>query len=237
MSTGFFGDANGVLNVDWIGVCSDVLPGKRARFTVKDGLPNDHIWALAEGADAGLWVGTDRGLCLLDRTTGKVVTYGGEAGVNAGFPHEVVRALRIDRRGTLWVGFERGFGPFDVARILLGLAVGLSIAVAYVALIARWTAADIARPIEELRANMARAESRLPHGKLMVICETSPFNSCGKSCALAMRKSMFGKSARECSRRFSRHESTPMMKWRGKLSARWRTNLPSPVPRSRMMRS
>jgi len=38
MSTGFFGDANGVLNVDWIGVCSDVLPGKKARFTIKNGV-------------------------------------------------------------------------------------------------------------------------------------------------------------------------------------------------------
>jgi len=38
MSTSFFSDANGVQNVDWIGVCSDVLPGKKARLTVKDGI-------------------------------------------------------------------------------------------------------------------------------------------------------------------------------------------------------
>jgi hypothetical protein len=37
MSTGFFSDANGVQNIDWIGVCSDVLPGKKARLTVEDG--------------------------------------------------------------------------------------------------------------------------------------------------------------------------------------------------------
>jgi hypothetical protein len=38
MSTGFFSDANGILNVDWIGTCSEVLPGKKARFTIKDGV-------------------------------------------------------------------------------------------------------------------------------------------------------------------------------------------------------
>ena len=38
ISTGFFSDSNGVLNVDWIGTLSDVLPGKKARFTIKDGV-------------------------------------------------------------------------------------------------------------------------------------------------------------------------------------------------------
>lgn len=38
MSTGFFSDANGVQNVDWIGVCSDVLPGKKARLTIRNGV-------------------------------------------------------------------------------------------------------------------------------------------------------------------------------------------------------
>ncbi len=37
MSAAFHNDANGVQNVDWIGVCSDVLPGKKARLTVEDG--------------------------------------------------------------------------------------------------------------------------------------------------------------------------------------------------------
>jgi hypothetical protein len=58
MSTGFFGDANGVLNVDWIGVCSDILPGRRARFTVKDGVLvkaeeelGEMFWKMLEAVD------------------------------------------------------------------------------------------------------------------------------------------------------------------------------------------
>ena len=50
-------------------------------------------------------------------------------------------------------------GPFDTLRIVFGLSLGLALVLVYVSLIAKWTAADIARPIEALRANMARAET------------------------------------------------------------------------------
>jgi len=48
--------------------------------------------------------------------------------------------------------------PFDTLRIVTGLLFGLSIVLVYVILIARWTAEDISRPLEKLRANMSRAE-------------------------------------------------------------------------------
>jgi class 3 adenylate cyclase len=67
-------------------------------------------------------------------------------------------------------------GPFDVVRIVLGLSLGLAIAIAYVWLIARWTAADIARPIEELRANMARAEE----GDLSALTSATTANELGE---------------------------------------------------------
>jgi len=38
MSVGDFSDVNGVQNVDWIGTLSEVMPGKKARFTFKDGV-------------------------------------------------------------------------------------------------------------------------------------------------------------------------------------------------------
>jgi len=50
-------------------------------------------------------------------------------------------------------------GPFDTLRIVIGLSLGLSLVLVYVFFISRWTATDIARPIELLRANMARAEA------------------------------------------------------------------------------
>jgi len=48
--------------------------------------------------------------------------------------------------------------PLETIRIAIGLAFGLTIVLIYVSLIARWSAGDIAEPLEELRANMARAE-------------------------------------------------------------------------------
>jgi adenylate cyclase len=50
-------------------------------------------------------------------------------------------------------------GTFDTLRIIVGLSLGLALVLVYVFFISRWTATDIARPIEVLRANMARAEA------------------------------------------------------------------------------
>ena len=50
-------------------------------------------------------------------------------------------------------------GAFDTLRIVVGLSLGLSLVLVYVFFISRWTATDIARPIEELRANMALVEA------------------------------------------------------------------------------
>jgi class 3 adenylate cyclase len=47
--------------------------------------------------------------------------------------------------------------PLDVVRVVLGLGIGLFIILIYVYFIARWTAEDIIRPVETLRANMGRA--------------------------------------------------------------------------------
>jgi class 3 adenylate cyclase len=50
-------------------------------------------------------------------------------------------------------------GAFDTLRIVIGLSLGLSLVLVYVFFISRWTATDIARPIEVLRANMSRVEA------------------------------------------------------------------------------
>ena len=41
-------------------------------FTVKDGLPNDHIFAVKVDGPR-IWVGTEDGLALIDKPSGKVV--------------------------------------------------------------------------------------------------------------------------------------------------------------------
>jgi hypothetical protein len=44
MSVGDFNDANGVQVVDWIGTFSEVMPGEKARLTIRDG-----VLVMAEG--------------------------------------------------------------------------------------------------------------------------------------------------------------------------------------------
>jgi ligand-binding sensor domain-containing protein len=75
------------------------------QFTVKDGLPNDHIFAVkADGPR--VWIGTEDGLALLDKATGKVKKIWREAD---GLPFRVVTAIDVDpKTGDVWLGLFGG---------------------------------------------------------------------------------------------------------------------------------
>jgi len=70
-------------------------------FTVEDGLPNDHIFAVkVDGTN--VWVGTEGGLALIDKTTAKVVRTWQE---KDGLPWKVVTAIAVDKdKGDVWLG-------------------------------------------------------------------------------------------------------------------------------------
>jgi hypothetical protein len=75
------------------------------QFTVKDGLPNDHIFAVKVDGPR-VWVGTEDGLALIDKTTAKVVRTWQE---KDGLPFRAVTAIDVDRRtGDLWLGLFGG---------------------------------------------------------------------------------------------------------------------------------
>jgi len=71
------------------------------QFTVEDGLPNDHIFAVkADGPR--VWIGTEGGLALLDKATGTVKKVWREAD---GLPFRVVTAIDVDpATGDVWLG-------------------------------------------------------------------------------------------------------------------------------------
>ena len=74
-------------------------------FTVKDGLPNDHIFSVRVDG-ARVWVGTEDGLALIDKPTGKVVKTWQE---KDGLPWKVVTAIDVDpRTGDVWLGLFGG---------------------------------------------------------------------------------------------------------------------------------
>lgn len=64
------------------------------------GLCHDNVWAVHAHRDGGLWLGTEAGLCLLDRQTGQFTQ------VVLGDAPSYVYVLAEDAAGTLWVGGE-----------------------------------------------------------------------------------------------------------------------------------
>jgi hypothetical protein len=83
------------------------------QFTVKDGLPNDHVFAVKVDGDR-VWIGTENGLALLDKRTGKIRSWGEEDGL----PWRVISAIDIDpKTGDLWLGlFGGGLARFSGGR-------------------------------------------------------------------------------------------------------------------------
>lgn len=83
------------------------------QFTVKNGLPNDHIFAVkADGPR--VWVGTEDGLAMIDKRTGKVRKWTEEDGL----PWKVVSAIDVNRKtGEVWLGlFGGGLARFSGGR-------------------------------------------------------------------------------------------------------------------------
>ena len=83
------------------------------QFTVQDGLPNDHVFAVkAQGSK--VWIGTEDGLARLDKETGEIKSWN----ESDGLPWRVVSALDVDpRTGDLWIGmFGGGLARFSGGR-------------------------------------------------------------------------------------------------------------------------
>ena len=83
------------------------------QFTVADGLPNDHVFAV-KAHGPYLWVGTEDGLARIDKRTGDV-----EAWREAdGLPWKVVSAIDVHpKTGDVWIGmFGGGLARFSGGR-------------------------------------------------------------------------------------------------------------------------
>jgi hypothetical protein len=83
------------------------------QFTVDDGLPNDHIFAVEVDGPL-VWVGTENGLARIDKRTGEIESWTEEDGL----PWRVVSALAVDQEtGDLWIGmFGGGLARFSGGR-------------------------------------------------------------------------------------------------------------------------
>ena len=82
-------------------------------FTVENGLPNDHIFAVkAHGSQ--VWIGTEDGLACYDKNTKQIRSWKEEDGL----PWRVVSALDVNpKTGEVWVGlFGGGLARFSGGR-------------------------------------------------------------------------------------------------------------------------
>jgi ligand-binding sensor domain-containing protein len=67
-------------------------------FTVADGLPGNHIFALGEDNEGSIWIGTSRGLARYD--TERFVTYGKADGLFT----EIIFSIEFAANGATWLG-------------------------------------------------------------------------------------------------------------------------------------
>lgn len=83
------------------------------QFTVKDGLPNDHIFAVKVDGPR-VWVGTEDGLAMIDKRTGKIRSWREQDGL----PWRVVSAIDVSAKtGEVWIGmFGGGLARFSGGR-------------------------------------------------------------------------------------------------------------------------
>lgn len=83
-------------------------------FTVRDGLPNDHIFAVTVDGD-NVWVGTENGLALIDKREGRVKEVWQE---KDGLPWRAVSGIAVDpKTGDVWLAlFGGGLARFSAGR-------------------------------------------------------------------------------------------------------------------------
>lgn len=85
------------------------------QFTTKEGLPNDHIFAVrADMVRPWVWIGTEDGLACFDKKTRKMTTWREKDGL----PWRVVTAIEVDpKTGDVWLGlFGGGLARFTSGR-------------------------------------------------------------------------------------------------------------------------
>lgn len=86
---------------------------KWKHFTKESGLPNDHIFAVKADGNR-VWVGTEDGLAMIDKRTGKIRSWTEKDGL----PWKVVTGIAVDpKTGDVWLAlFGGGLARFSGGR-------------------------------------------------------------------------------------------------------------------------
>jgi ligand-binding sensor domain-containing protein len=102
-TTGLVADGAGAV---WVGTYGAGLwrwqGGRSTKWNEMNGLPDDHVNAIAALPDGTFAVATDQGLAVCDGT--RITAVMGEA---EGAPDNLVLALAVDEQGLIWAGTDR----------------------------------------------------------------------------------------------------------------------------------
>ncbi len=75
-------------------------------YSTPDALPQENVWAVCEGPDGALWIGTDGGLARHDAGRWDQWT------TTQGLSRNTIRALAVDRKNTVWIGTGEGLNSW-----------------------------------------------------------------------------------------------------------------------------
>lgn len=113
-------DHEGIL---WLGTFEHGLvrydPARaNARFYFHDpmdpsSLPDNHIWTIFEDNQKRLWIGTDQGFALMDKSNDTFTTWRNEPLQPSSLVSNRVRVITQDHENHLWIGTDGGLCRFD----------------------------------------------------------------------------------------------------------------------------
>jgi signal transduction histidine kinase/ligand-binding sensor domain-containing protein/DNA-binding response OmpR family regulator len=99
----------------WVGTGNGLLwlhDGKISRYTTRDGLSDNTVWGIAQGADGDLWVGTAKGLNRL--RNGHVTVYT----KSEQLPNDNIEAICAGQDGAIWIVTHEGLRVFRDGRFV-----------------------------------------------------------------------------------------------------------------------
>lgn len=84
------------------------------RFTLKDTISGDFIWALTKDDQGNLWVGYQtQGVDKINLTTGNITRYPYVKNNDKGIPWEYVLDIVLDKENVLWFGTQNGLAQYQ----------------------------------------------------------------------------------------------------------------------------
>lgn len=108
----WFGTIDGGLNV--LPPNSTVFNNYNAAAAAGKALCSNRIYTIAHDADGKVWVGTEKGLDILNPASGTVEHVTGNARNQYSLKGSSVRTIYIDKKGIYWIGaFQSGVNKYD----------------------------------------------------------------------------------------------------------------------------